>query len=157
MRPLPVRIRIESGFYIFLAVMLLAVPLRWFFSAFAAAFIHEFGHYLAVRLLGGQVIGGSICFRGAKMETLPMSPGRELIAVLAGPASSLLLLSLVRVFPRVAICGLIQGIYNLLPFYPLDGGRALRYVIMLLEGNDNWLFSCCHGKFSCKAGKQRVQ
>ena len=157
MRGLPVRIRIESGFYIFLAVLLLAVPLRWIAAAFAAAFVHELGHYLAVRLLGGQVLSGSICFRGARMETLPMSPGRELIAVLAGPASSLMLLCLARLFPRVAICGLIQGIYNLLPIYPLDGGKALRCVMALAEGRGDRLFSRRCGKSSCKEGKQRVQ
>lgn len=149
------RIQIESGFYIFLAVLLLAVPLRWICAAFAAAFVHELGHYLAVRLLGGQVLGGSICFRGARMETLPMSAGRELIAVLAGPAASLLLLFLIRIFPRVAICGLIQGIYNLLPIYPLDGGKALRCLMALVE--EKGLFSRHPGKIPCKAGKQRVQ
>lgn len=151
------RIRIESGFYIFLAVLLLAVPLRWILAAFIAAFVHELGHYLSVRLLGGQVLGGSICFRGAKMETLPMSAGRELIAVLAGPVFSLMLLSLIHILPRVAICGLIQGVYNLLPFYPLDGGRALRCVMALLERRGEWLFFRRHGKFSCKEEKQRVQ
>lgn len=89
------------------------------------------------------------------METLPMSTGRELIAVLAGPAASLLLLSLVRVFPRVAICGLIQGIYNLLPIYPLDGGKALRCLMALVE--EKGFFSRHPGKIPCKAGKQRVQ
>ena len=51
---------------------------------------------------------------------------RELLAVLAGPAGSLLLLSLYRVLPRVAVCAAVQGFYNLLPIEPLDGGRALR-------------------------------
>ena len=86
-----------------------------------------------------------------------MSPGRELICILAGPAASLLLLCLARIFPRVAICGLIQGCYNLLPIAPLDGGRALHCLLSLLEKRQFRLFSRPGGKIPCKEGKHRVQ
>ena len=153
----PMRLRIDSGGYIFLAVLLLTVPLRWILAAFGAALFHELGHYLAVRLLGGRVLEAAVSFRGARMEALPMSAGRELIAVLAGPAASLLLLGLCRVFPRVAICGLIQGIYNLIPILPLDGGKAVRCIMALLEGSEVRFFSRRQGKIPCKQGQQRVQ
>lgn len=151
------RIRIDYGFYIFAAALLLIIPIRWILAAFLAALVHELGHYLAVRLLGGEVAGGEMTWRGARMEVFPMSPGRELVCILAGPAASLLLLCLARIFPRVAICGLIQGCYNLLPIAPLDGGRALHCLLSLLEKRQFRLFSRPGGKIPCKEGKHRVQ
>ncbi|MGM9605354.1 MAG: metalloprotease [Faecousia sp.] len=135
----------------------MTIPLRWIFAAFLAALAHELGHYWAVRLLGGTVSGADISIHGARMEVFPMSPGRELLCVLAGPVVSFSLLALAHFFPRIAICGLIQGIYNLLPIYPLDGGKALRCTISLLEKQRFRHFSKLGGKIPCKERKHRVQ
>lgn len=59
------------------------------------------------------------------MESSPMPSWQELVCILAGPAGSFFLLLLDDFIPKTAICGLVQGIFNLLPLYPLDGGRAL--------------------------------
>ena len=50
-------------------------------------------------------------------------------SALAGPAGGLLLMLLLRVAPRVALCSLLQSAYNLLPVGALDGGRALSSVL----------------------------
>ena len=68
---------------------------------------------------------------GAEIETEAMSSFQELIAALAGPVGGLCLLVLSHWIPHIAICGLFQSAYNLLPVYPLDGGRALRCFITL--------------------------
>lgn len=148
------RLRIDSGFFLFVAVLLLTVPIRWILAAFLAALVHELGHYLALRLVGGGLSGAVISPRGARLEAFPMSPGRELLCVLAGPAASLSLLWLIRFFPRIGICGLIQGMYNLLPIYPLDGGRAVGCLASLWRNRRD---SAVKGKMSCKESKQRVQ
>ena len=58
-----------------------------------------------------------------------MSPIREAICALAGPLGSFSLLLISEYFPEAAVCGLIQGAYNLIPVYPLDGGRLMRCLL----------------------------
>ena len=65
------------------------------------------------------------------MELGCLSPVRELLAAAAGPVGSLSLMLMGRFFPRLALCGLVQGLFNLLPIYPLDGGRILRRALEL--------------------------
>lgn len=117
---------IEPRVYILLALLLLVLPIRWVAAAVLAAVFHESCHMAAVYLLGGRCEGIRLSAQGARMEASLSGFRRELLAVLAGPAGSLLLLSLYRVLPRVAVCAAVQGFYNLLPIEPLDGGRALR-------------------------------
>jgi stage IV sporulation protein FB len=118
-----------------------------------AALFHEISHFAAIYLTGGKVIGISIGGVGAKMETLPMSRGREVLCALAGPVGSLLLALGLPFLPEMALCALVQGLYNLIPVYPLDGGRILRcllpssvcagievFAIILLLGCGIW---CC--------------
>ena len=110
---------------IFLAVLLLVVPLPWILAAVTAAGLHELGHILAVLALGGRIHSLKIRSFGAQLLASPMTPVRELVCILAGPGTSLLLMCALRWMPEVAVCGMIQGLFNLIPVYPLDGGRAL--------------------------------
>lgn len=108
------------------AFSLLILPLRWILAAFTAAIAHEAFHALAVLLCGGRLKSLIVGKEGAVMTASPMTPGRELICTLAGPLGSGLMILLLPWLPRVAFCSGIHFAYNLLPIYPLDGGRALR-------------------------------
>lgn len=66
---------------------------------------------------------------GTVIVTSEMGTWQEMICALAGPAGSFSLLLLSRYFPNVAACAVLQGVYNLMPIYPLDGGRALRCLL----------------------------
>lgn len=118
-----------------LALAVLILPLRWLGAAILAAAVHEACHWGAVKLCGGQVTGLSAGLLGAELSVTGLSVWQELLCALAGPAGGLVLLSLSRFLPRTALCAGLQSLYNLLPIYPLDGGRALRCLCaMLLPG-----------------------
>lgn len=125
-------IRIEPWAYFFAAALVLILPLDWLLSMLLAAFFHELCHIIAIKLLGGRVASLRIGIGGAMIETEIPGKGRELISTLAGPLGSFCLLAVCRIFPKLAICSCIQGLFNLLPVYPLDGGRILRCGLELI-------------------------
>ena len=122
------RIETDGGFWLVLALMGLLFPVRFLAGVLMAALIHECGHILAIRLTGGQVLSIRLHGGGARIETAPMEPGREALCALAGPGLGAMTILAWRVFPELAMAGLVQTAFNLLPIYPLDGGRAVRNI-----------------------------
>lgn len=120
---------ISGQAYIAMALLLLTLPLHWVLAAMVAAVWHEACHALAVVACGGKLLSLDITWGGARMQTSPLSPRQALLCALVGPAGSLLLLFTAPWIPRIALCGLAQGVFNLLPVYPLDGGQILRCLI----------------------------
>ncbi len=130
------QVRIRTGAYFAAALGLLLLPVQWCAAALIAGFFHELCHYGMIRFTGGRVEKMEIGAAGAIMETAPMDSLPELICALAGPIGGGLLMLAGRWFPRVAICAALQTAWNLLPIYPLDGGRAVRAALcaVLPEG-----------------------
>ena len=127
------QIELKTGAYFAVALAVLVMPLWLFLSLVIGAAFHEICHYLALNLLGIRVYRISIGPFGAYMETEVMEPGRELLSAFAGPLGSLMLVPFFRWMPGIAFCGLIQGTFNLLPIYPMDGGRILRCLLEILK------------------------
>ena len=123
---------VKPSFLLLLVISLLAVPLKWLVSWLAAALVHELFHYVALCLCRISVISVTVGVGGAKISTAPLSVGQECFCALAGPFGGLVLLFLSSYAPAVAVCAFFQSTYNLLPIYPLDGGRAVYCLIQSL-------------------------
>lgn len=117
---------------ILLALCCLMIPLDWMAAAILAGLIHELCHVLAVFLVKGRIYEVRITPFGATMDISCDSVPAELICAAAGPIGSFSLLLLAQCIPKITLCGLIHGIYNLLPIYPLDGGRVLHCITRIL-------------------------
>ncbi len=129
---------------------------------FGSIVLHELGHALVAQRLGIKISGIDLWFFGgiAKMSRDTDSPGAEFKIAAAGPAVTLviaaacvglgallsdgdaldvmLLESAGDVAPAVALLGFLalwNGallIFNLVPAFPLDGGRIMRAIVWAL-------------------------
>ena len=112
------------------------MPLPWAAAAVTAAVFHELCHLAVIYALGGSVGRISAGGSGARIEMAGLSGFREFLAAAAGPGGSFLLLVFLRPCPRLALCGLFQGAFNLLPVYPMDGGRMVYCLLSPFLGEE---------------------
>ncbi|MBO8183173.1 MAG: M50 family metallopeptidase [Archaeoglobus sp.] len=112
-------------------------------SLFLAVLFHELSHSIIGRRRGVKVKGIILfIFGGVSMlEEMPKEPRKEIEIAFAGPLLSIFLgvlfygISLTQIpilaeFSRVfAIYNLVLALFNLLPAFPLDGGRILRGIL----------------------------
>lgn len=140
--PERLRISVSPLLYFFLALLILLIPLRWLVAAVVSVAIHELFHIGAIRCFGHRIRSIQIGIDGARIQTPPMPLWQELLCALAGPMGGIALLLFARWFPIVALCSGFHTLYNLLPVYPQDGGRALRCGVQLLLP-ERWANLCC--------------
>ena len=114
-------------------------------GVFFSIVFHEFSHSIVARQFGLRIKGITLFIFGgvAEMEEEPPSPSSEFLMAAAGPLASFLLaflfseiealavarewpVSFVGVFDKLAYINLVVAIFNLVPAFPLDGGRMLR-------------------------------
>ncbi|MCS7130771.1 MAG: M50 family metallopeptidase [Archaeoglobaceae archaeon] len=110
---------------------------------FIAVLIHELAHSLVAMRFGVKVKGIMLFIFGgvAMMEKIPKNPKEELAVALAGPFASLAIALLSFIISINTKGGLsmfflinayfnsILTIFNLIPAFPMDGGRVLRSII----------------------------
>ena len=124
------RIDVRPGFALFVLALAYFDTAGLFFPYFAAAALHEGGHLLALWALHGQLQHVTLGFGDVQIRTAPLPPGSEALCALAGPAANLLCAGLfLRILPEFAGVSLALGAFNLLPIFPLDGGRLLRLAL----------------------------
>lgn len=118
---------------------------------FACVVLHEFGHVLAARRYGVQTpditllpIGGV-----ARLERIPEKPSQEFVVAVAGPLVNVVIAAVLLVIlggilppdsmdlddPGVSLVARLAGaniflvLFNLIPAFPMDGGRMLRALL----------------------------
>jgi Zn-dependent protease len=115
---------------------------------FASVVAHELSHAVLARRFGMEVRGITLfIFGGAtELEGDPRRPRDEAMMAAAGPATSLLiglgLIGIAAVAPTLGeplfwfgMINVTLGLFNLVPGFPLDGGRILRAFIWHLRGD----------------------
>lgn len=121
---------------------------------FASIVFHELWHSLIARRFGLQMKGITLFIFGgvAEMGDQPPSPKAEFWMAIAGPASSAVLggafIGVAAISHRVGWGDVATGIFgylgwinlvlvafNMLPGFPLDGGRVLRSILWKLKGD----------------------
>jgi Zn-dependent protease len=119
-----------------------------FLALFAIVLLHEFGHALACRSVGGKADRIVLWpLGGVAYVSPPQRPGAVLWSIVAGPLVNVVLLAptialdrmpaspeLHEFFYAVAFINLLLLVFNILPIYPLDGGKILWALLWFVVG-----------------------
>jgi Zn-dependent protease/predicted transcriptional regulator len=115
---------------------------------FASIILHELGHSLVARRHGVEIAGITLFVFGgvSQMKEEPREPGQEFRIAIVGPLISVVLAAIfwaigglwqraegttavTVVLFYLAWINLLVAIFNMLPVFPLDGGRVLRSIL----------------------------
>lgn len=143
----------------------LATIAMWIGLTTAAILIHELGHALAYKSIGMDAevallgIFGLTCSRSEKQP----SPGEMAYVAAAGPVAGLVVACLCAALGAtirtsapggwlhvLLLVSLVMNLANLLPAFPLDGGRILKAVLEIAA--PSWGATAAHAISLCVAG-----
>lgn len=118
---------------------------------FVAVLVHELAHALVAQARGLPVKSITLFIFGgiSNLEQEPPSPGVEFQVTVVGPLSSFIIAVLCwafalalrdapligAVFGYLAVTNGLLALFNLIPGFPLDGGRVLRALLWKLTGS----------------------
>jgi Zn-dependent protease len=121
---------------------------------FVSVFLHELSHSLVALRLGVRVTGIRLHVFGgvSELDTEPPTPRAEFLIAVVGPLTSFVIAALcyglgrgaagspwaVALTGYLAVVNLVLGLFNLVPGFPLDGGRVLRAALWSASGRLGW-------------------
>jgi Zn-dependent protease len=121
---------------------------------FVSVFLHELSHSVVARAHGLPVSAITLHIFGGVSELgrEPENPGVEFRMAIVGPLTSFALAglafasaalagarpTLAAILGYLAVVNVAVGIFNLVPGFPLDGGRVLRAILWQAKGNLQW-------------------
>ena len=127
---------------------------------FGSVVLHEFGHALMARQVGLSIRGITLFFFGgvAEMDSEPPSPLAEFLVAVAGPAVTIAVAVLciglgsvsflstgagaaTELFGYLGTINLLLLAFNMIPAFPLDGGRVLRSALWFWKKDLAWATS----------------
>jgi Zn-dependent protease/CBS domain-containing protein len=134
---------------------------------FVSVFLHELGHAVVARAHGIPVSSITLHIFGgvSSLEREPDRPGTEFKVAIVGPIVSFVLgglaylgarlataqPGLAAVLTYLAIVNIVVGAFNLVPGFPLDGGRLLRALLWKAKGSLRWATEIATGAGSVVA------
>lgn len=148
------RFRIDLKIFIFLIIFYFTKQIEIYAMIMLFALIHELGHLLAGILMGMKPekielmpFGVSISFKikveeyNKKIKKGNMLEIKKILVALAGPLTNFIIIIIasninIDLFKALIIIytNFLIMIFNLLPIYPLDGGRILKGILHINFG-----------------------
>ncbi len=148
------RFKIDLKIFIFVILFFLTSQIQTYATMMIFAIIHEFGHLIAGLILGMKPekmeivpYGVSISFKlmlqdyNKKIHNGNLLEIKKIIVALAGPLTNLIIILIEyninqNIFSSLIIiyANILLIIFNLLPIYPLDGGRILEGILHIIFG-----------------------
>ena len=161
------KFRIDLKIFIFAILFFITNQIKIYALIMIFAIIHEFGHLLAGILLGMKPekieikpFGVSIDFElkrkdyNIKIKRGNLLEVKKIFVALAGPMTNTLIIFLLAM-PTIfqinqedkmvmIFSNMILIIFNILPIYPLDGGRILKSIMYIIKGKhkaENYIYN----------------